>query len=195
MCHELHIGNTPRSIMTKGTSTRRKNRLPGSLYGNCDLGNNDKLMITYRREPSHDYTLDAACGVLFEGEMHFFGGFNYCDLPQQHFVIETQRSGQLARMTRKQNLEIGFRYPSCSSFDFPWSSKTVAILCFDENRPKSCYSFDGKLTYVNDSVHYHLFGKLAKYSGNLLTVGGGKPLNQNTEIMKINEKKIQLVCG
>ena len=77
-------------------------------------------MITYRREPSHDYTMDAACGVLFEGEMHFFGGYTYSvgiDLTRQHFVIETQRSGQLAKMTRKENLEIGFRFPSCSSFE------------------------------------------------------------------------------
>ena len=47
-CGELHIGNTPRSIMTKGTSTRRKSRLPGKLYGNVDPGDNDKLMITFR---------------------------------------------------------------------------------------------------------------------------------------------------
>ena len=73
-CNELHIGNTPRSIMTKGISTRRKNRLPGSLYGNLDPGNNDKLMISYKRVPSHDYTMWEACGVLFEGEIHFFGG-------------------------------------------------------------------------------------------------------------------------
>ena len=42
--------------MTKGTSTRRKNRLPGSLYGNFDPGDQDKLMITYKRYPTHDYT-------------------------------------------------------------------------------------------------------------------------------------------
>ena len=156
-------------------------------------------MITYRREPLHDYTMDGVCGVLFEGEMHFFGGahdysVNLIDLSRQHFVIETQRNGQLAKMTRKENLEIGFLYPSCSSFDmttdfFPWSSKTVAILCFDENRPKSCYSFDGKLTYMNDSNNAHLFGKLAKYSGNLLTVGGATSSHQKTEIMIINENK------
>ena len=55
ICGELHIGNTPRSIMTKGTSTRRKNRLLGSLYGNFDPGNSDKLMISYRREQSRLY--------------------------------------------------------------------------------------------------------------------------------------------
>ena len=70
-CNELHIGNTPRSVMTKGTSTRRNNRLLGSLYGNFDPGNNDKLMISYRRATSHDNTMMDACGVLFEGEIHF----------------------------------------------------------------------------------------------------------------------------
>ena len=107
-CNELHIGNTPRSIMTKGTSTRRKNRLLGSLYGNFDPGNSDKLMISYRRERSHDYTMMGACSVLFEGDIHFFGGFDYSsyyqtydgDFTRQHFVIETQRSGQLIKMTK-----------------------------------------------------------------------------------------------
>ena len=65
-CGELHIGNTPRSIMTKGNSISF-----GTQYGNFIRGNKDKLMITYRREPSHDYTMYGACGVLFEGEIHF----------------------------------------------------------------------------------------------------------------------------
>ena len=55
--------------MTKRFSTSRKNRLPGSFYGNFDPGNNDKLMITYRREPFHDYTMRGTCDVLFE--IHF----------------------------------------------------------------------------------------------------------------------------
>ena len=94
-CNELHIGNTPRSIMTKGNSVAN-----GTRYGNFVKGNRDKLMITYRREQSHDYTMVGACGILFEGEMHFFGGWNYTDdgwidLSRQHFVIETKKSGQL----------------------------------------------------------------------------------------------------
>ena len=74
-CHENHAGNTPRSIMTKGTSTRRKNRLPGYLYGNFDPGDQDKLMITYYRDPTHDYSLFGACGVIYQGDIHFFGGY------------------------------------------------------------------------------------------------------------------------
>jgi len=88
-CLELHIGNTPRSIMTKGISVTN-----GTQYGNFIRGNKDKLMISYMRESSHDYTMVGASGVLFEGEIHFFGGLNYThyigegmDFTRQHFVI------------------------------------------------------------------------------------------------------------
>ena len=113
----------------------------GTQYGNFIRGNTDKLMITYRREQSHDYTMYGACGVLFEGEMHFLGGFSYpsIDLSRQHFVIETQRSGQLVRMTKKEDLEIPFYRPSCSSLEItskhsPWFNTNVVILCFDNYR-------------------------------------------------------------
>ena len=210
-CNELHIGYTPRSIMTKGTSTRRKNRLPGPLYGNFDPGNDDKLMISYRREPSHDYTMTGACSVLFEGEMHFFGGDlvldQQYDLSRQHFVIETQRSGQMVKMTKKQDLDIGLYDPSCSSFEmtsdhFPWFKTNVVILCFDGNHTKSCYSFVDKLTFIGDSNIVHLIGRLTKYKSGLLTVGGldswwtlegdlvfVDTLNQKTEILKYDDNK------
>ena len=83
-CNEDHTGNTPRSIMTKGTSTRRKSRLPGYLYGNFDPGDQDKLMISYYRDPTHDYSMYGACGVIYQGNMHFFGG----GFAKQHFIIE-----------------------------------------------------------------------------------------------------------
>ena len=189
-CNEKHIGNTPRSIMTKGTSTRRKNGLSGYLYGNLDPGNNDKLMISYRREPSHDYVMTGVCGVIFEGEMHFFGGEG--NFSRQHFVIETQRSGQLVKMTKMEDLEIGFEYPSCSSFEmtgehFPWLKTSVVILCFDYDHETSCNSFDGKLT-IGDSNYTHIEGGLTKYNGNLLTVGTLD--NQKTEILKMDGNKI-----
>ena len=44
-CEQLHIRNTPRSIMTKGNSVEN-----GTEYGNFINGNRDKLMISYRRE-------------------------------------------------------------------------------------------------------------------------------------------------
>ena len=101
-CEENHIGNTPRSIMTRGTSTRRKNSLPGYLYGNFDPGDQDKLMITYQRDPTHDYTLDGSCGVIYQGDIHFFGGFYF---NTQHFTIETHRSGRIAKMTKMKDLD------------------------------------------------------------------------------------------
>ena len=198
-CDEKHIGNTPRSIMTKGNSVAN-----GTRYGNFIKRNRDKLMISYRREPSHDYTMDGACGVLFEGEIQFFGGLNYIsvgiDLSRQHFVIETKRSGQLVEMTKKEDLEIGITEASCSSFEitseyFPWFKTNVVILCFAHNYEKSCYSFNGKLTHIDDSNYKHYYGGLAKYKGSLLTVGGGYLRNntlygnQKTEILRIDENK------
>ena len=114
-CKEDHTGNTPRSIMTKGTSTRRKisgNR-PGYLYGNFDPGDQDKLMITYYRDPTHDYTMDGACGVIYQGNMHFFGGDRYeiqrgnsvYDFAKQHFMIETHRSGKMVQMKKMKDLD------------------------------------------------------------------------------------------
>ena len=117
-CDEKHIGNTPRSIMTKGNSVAN-----GTRYGNFIKGNRDKLMISYRREPSHDYTMLGACGVLFEGEIHFFGGYDYrygddrMDFTRQHFVIETKRSGNVVKMKKLKDLDFGLNNPSCSSFE------------------------------------------------------------------------------
>ena len=177
--------------MTKGTSTRRKNRLPGSLYGNFDPGNNDKLMISYKRQPSHDYTMNGACGVLFEGEIHFFGGHGSFD--RQHFIVETQRNAQLVKMKKQEDLRIGFEYPSCSSSQitgqhFPWFRINVVILCFDLYFQKSCYSFNGKLIFIDCYSNYkHYKGGLAKYKEGLLTVGGYFTSNQKTDILKMDE--------
>ena len=117
-CIEEHTGNTPRSIMTKGTSTRRKSRLPGYLYGNFDPGDQDKLMITYYRDPTHDYTMFGACGVIYQGDMHFFGGNEYkgiqhgnsssyeiVDFAKQHFMIESHRSGKMVKMKKMKDLD------------------------------------------------------------------------------------------
>ena len=196
-CDEKHIGNTPRSIMTKGNSVAN-----GTRYGNVIKGNRDKLMISYRREPSHDYTMRGACGVMYEGEIHFFGGSKYSakSAGHQHLVIETQRSGQLVKMTKKEDLDIEFIYPFCSSFEmtseyFPWFKRNMVILCFDFHRPKSCYSFDGQLTHIGDSNYEHYQSGLTKYHESLLTVGGGYfnsgyySGNQKTEILEIDENK------
>ena len=172
--------------MTKGNSVAI-----GTEYGNFIRGNKDKLMISYRREPSHDYTMMGACGVLFEGEIHFFGGYNYTnegtDLSRQHFVIETKRRGQLVQMTKKEDLDIEFLFSSCSSFEMT-SEYIVVILCFDFYQQKSCFSFDGDLTQnINgDSNYEHYYGALTRYKSSLLAVGGFAD-NQKTEILKRDE--------
>ena len=179
--------------MTKGISVTN-----GTQYGNFIRGNKDKLMISYMRESSHDYTMVGASGVLFEGEIHFFGGLNYThyigegmDFTRQHFVIETKRSGQLVKMTKKDDLEIGFWNPSCSSFEmtseyFPWFKIAVVILCFDIYHQKSCFSLDGQLTHIGDSNQEHVLVRLTKYKSNLLAVSGD---NQMTEILEIDGNK------
>ena len=202
--------------MTKGNSTRRKSRLPGWLYSNFDPGNEDKLMISYKRERSHDYTMSGACGVIIEGEIHFFGGdLRYFEdgivitsdeennnevFIKQHFVIETQRSGQTVEMIKKEDLEIGFRRPSCRSFEmtsehFPWFQTNIAVLCFDRHHSKSCYSFDAKLTYIGDSYFDHFRGGLTRYKNNLLTVGGGVESESNfyVEYDERNNQKTEIL--
>ena len=178
-CKELHIGNTPRSIMTKGNSVTI-----GTPYGNFIRGNKDKLMITYRRESSHDYSMKAACSVLFEGDMHFFGGTseNYFDpstgekteydFSRQHFVIETKRSGQLVKMTKQVDLEVRFLNPSCITFEIT----NVVLLCFDRDNYGGCYSFDEKLKYIGGSYYPHAGATLAKYESSVLTRARGMDL-------------------
>ncbi len=139
----------------------------GTPYGNFIRGNNDKLMITYRREPSHDYRMYGACGVLYEGEMHFFGS-GFSDFFRQHFVIETQRTDKLVKMVRKQDLDMRFQFPACRSFQitseyFSWFQTNVVILCFDTYHRKSCYLFDGKLIHIGESNFEHNRAGLAKY--------------------------------
>ena len=75
-------------------------------------------MITYYRDPTHDYTMRAACGVIYQGNMHFFGGttfksfdreenssFELEDFANQHFMIETHRSGKMAQMKKMKDLD------------------------------------------------------------------------------------------
>ena len=83
-------------------------------------------------------------------------GAGHVTFRRQHFVIETQRSGEIPKMTKKEDLNVGFTNPSCSSFGvsseiMPWFKTYFVIICFDKKRSKSCYSFDGELTKIGDS--------------------------------------------
>ena len=183
--------------------------IKGTPYGNLHLGNEDKLMITYKRDTLHYYTMDGACSVIYEGEMHFFGAEpyrkTYSDdyaFLKQHFTIDTKRRGKMIRMTRQHDLEIKFYYPSCSTFEttsqyFPWLRENIVVLCFGgpvpsqiENSESKCYSFDGnsigKISNktIGNSNFGHFDGGLVKYKQNLVTVGGNE--NQKTEILERN---------
>ena len=160
------------------------------------MGNDEKLMISYKRERSHDYVMPGACGVLYEGEMHFFGGAYAEDddkWGRQHFVIETKRTGQIVNMMQKKDLDIGFNDPVCGTFEmtserFPWFQTSVVLLCFDHNHRQSCYTFDrdSNLRNIGDSNFRHARSGLAKYNDYILTVGG---YNQYTEGLKLESDK------
>ena len=70
-------------------------------------------MITFAREPEHVYTMNDACGVMYQGELHFFGGDEFAEVGDdgmvrngnfhhQHFAIETRRSGRMVKMTQNE---------------------------------------------------------------------------------------------
>ena len=68
-------------------------------------------MISYRREPSHDYTMRGACGVLFEGEIHFFGGKG------RSFGRQTQKLDENQFHKRLRNELIMLPIPKAKFFD------------------------------------------------------------------------------
>ena len=124
-------------------------------------GQDDQFTISFNEEPSFDYMMRHACGVVYQRDIHFFGGYlsitgagQYSDLQtehdfrNQHFVIEKETSGTFGLRKRK-DLSIGFENPSCSTVQIPgssWYQNTIVILCFSLNQRKSCFSFDGELS-------------------------------------------------
>ena len=171
-------------------------------YGNFNLGNNDKLMITFAREPSQNYTMKGACSVIYKGEIHFFGGeefsFGFGDdgrarfyeFQYQHFAIEARKSGRMPKMTQKEDLDIGMKFHACSTF-LPLS-KEIVILCFpktttmhfsDDMEYSACFLFDGKITYIGQTNFRHFQGTLTQYKKNLIAIGDNRQ-SYKTEIME-----------
>ena len=198
-CIEKNLGEQPRSIMTKGTSTRAKSPRP---YGNFDPGNEDKLMISYSRDRQEQYSLDSACGVVYEGNMHFFGGSNfgrsndgYGDFRSQHLVIEKSK-GKLPRLIQKELLDLRISSPACSVFEwpserFPYLDETAVFICFAIEFSRSCVKFDGNFEYLSEnliktyySYFHHNDAGLVKYNGKLLTFGGANEAHLATELME-----------
>lgn len=198
-CIEKNLGQQPRSIMTKGASTRAKSPRP---YGNFDPGNDDKLMISYLREREVQYSLTDTCGVVYEGNMHFFGGSNfgrsndgYGDFRSQHLVIE-KTSGKLPRLIQKELLDLRIGSASCSVFEwqsnrFPYLDENAVFICFAVQFKRSCVKFDGKFEYLRenyiksyDSVYRHLRSGLVKYNGKLFTFASENEPYFATELME-----------
>ena len=118
-----------------------------------------------------------ACGVLYQGKMHFFGGSNEYwpreDLRYQHFIIEEPENG-IPRMTKLKNLNVGLQNPSCTTFQIT-SETTIVLLCFGYNHNQSCYSFNEELEHASDTYLSHYRGGIANYRHSLLTVAGINP--------------------
>ena len=168
-------------------------------------------MITFAREPSHNYTMQGACGVVYKGEIHFFGGSEFgqfgddgmarfYEFRYQHFTIETQRSGRMVKMTKKEDLDIGMKSHACSTF-LPLS-KEIVILCFpktttmyfsDDKEYSACFLFDGKITYIGQTNFHHYRGKLTQYKKNLIAIGGDRQ-SYRTEIMERTGRTIFKLC-
>ena len=130
---------------------------------------NDEFTISYNKEPSFDYTMTYACGVFYQGDMHFFGGYisptskgqyperqTDQDFSKQHFVIEKVTKGTFGLQKRK-DLGIGIENPSCSTFQIAGSSwfrrNTIVILCFSLNLSASCFTFDGELNTIRPLLY------------------------------------------
>ena len=72
-------------------------------------------------------------------------------------------------MTAKVDLDEGFQAPLCNTLE----STNVVILCFDNIHVQSCYTFNGKLAYLNSANIAAKRRGLVKYKENLVSVGMG----------------------
>ena len=149
------------------------------------IGNKDKIITSFNTNENVQYSLNRACGVIYQGLIHFFGGYNFKsndDYESQHFGFDEKRN-----FVQYKNLEMGFSYPQCSTFKIvkPNSQsdgKEVVLLCFDFDHLKNCYQYDGELTHFADTSENHCQARLAKYKDQLITVGH-QVVHQKTEIL------------
>ena len=157
------------AVMTRGLSS--------SLSETSDeykIGNEDKIITSFNK--NGDVWFVGACGVIYQGIIHFFGGL----WENQHFGFDEKRN-----FVKYENLATNFQFPQCSTFDISNSqsgNKEVVLLCFDWEHEKYCYQFaDGKLTHFIDANESHHSARLGKYKDQLITVGG--VTNQKTETL------------
>ena len=83
---------------------------------NFKLGDQDKLIDSFNT--NEKYTINGACGVYFNGLIHFFGGWNH---PQwaDNFNYENQHFGfsKNGDFVKYKNLDVNFHTPQCINFN------------------------------------------------------------------------------
>ena len=170
-------GNNERAVITRALS----NYLD-KTDGKYKIGNKDKIITSFNTNGNVKYDFDDACGVTYQGLIHFFGGY-FDAYENQHFGFDEKRN-----FVKYKNLEIDFRIPQCSNFKISKpnsqsSDKEVVLLCFDMNHKENCYQYDdGELTHFADAYEDHYSARLGKYKDQLVTVGDSIN-NQETEIL------------
>ena len=182
-------GNNERAIITRGLSTYMINN--GGKY---ILGNKDKIITSFNSNGEVKYSLQAACGVTYQGLIHIFGGF-LDGYQSQHFGFDEKRN-----FVKYENLEISFWAPQCSTFKIskPNSqpgNKEVVLLCFDTYHQKNCFQYDDdELTHFADANVDHFEARLGKYKDQLITVGSSG--HQKAEILdRYNNGKYKWTLG
>ena len=177
-------GDNERAVITRGLSSRL------DKTGNYTrIGNEDKIITSFNTKGSErKYSFDGACGVMYKGIMHFFGGYSL-DYPNQHFGLSEKRN-----FVKYKYLGIGFHLPQCSTFKISKpnsqsADKEVVLLCFDAIHKKNCYQYDdGELTHFVDANKGHYLARLGKYKNQLITVGDalGKRLKFSMDLTMEN---------
>ena len=64
-------GNDELAVITRGLSSY--------LYDTGDkykIGDKDKIITSFNTNGNEKYSLTGACGVIYQGVIHFFGGYN-----------------------------------------------------------------------------------------------------------------------
>ena len=158
----------------------------GDIY---KIGDKDKIITSFNTNGDVKYSLYGACGVIYQGVIHFFGGYNVpawndvYNYENQHFGLNEKRD-----FVKYKNLKIDFNVPQCSTFNIAQPNsqsgeKEVVLLCFDFHHFKNCYQFDeGELSHFADANEDHFRARLGKYKDQLITVGYEVD-HQKTEIL------------
>ena len=172
----LKDGNN-KAVITRGLSTYLDKT--AKLY---KIGNKDKILTPFNTNGNVEYQLEGACGVLYQGLIHFFGGFDN-RYRNQHFGFDGNRN-----FVQYKSLVMSFTIPQCSTLNIskPNSQscdREFVLLCFDAYHDKNCYKYEAdELTHFADAAYGHYHARLGKYRDQLITVGDYAN-HQKTEIL------------